>query len=895
VLVGRNGIVADICRRVDDGRVVLVSGPPGVGRSTILAECARRLQDDRGFHVVRISGVIGARDHPLSATAHLVDALPNVGPLNGASGDTSTRLSSLVTILTGHVGGGVLVVIDDVHEVDDVSLHAVATAYVGGRIRVLASTPTDATLATSASWLSAHTTHLVTLDALTQAETGELATGLMGRQPAAATIERIHQATHGVPRRVLDLVAAITARGGLAERSGLLHWVEPATIDTRLEVLIGLNVAALAEPDLLAFETLCLVGHMPISMLEAMHPSVDLLALEAARTIRASTRSGWLMPQHPLLRDVTIARMAPLRHQLTVRRVLRHWRAHPPQEPELDRRRVMLACDHPDTGGDVIDGHEVDTDAVVRWAMWGRQHGAGFDMLNVAAHAWARQPSADAGLAYAAALNQSAQFAEADRVLVESAQLAEDDTQRVNIAMAHADVVRHGLTDPDRADRLIRSAQNATESEAERLNLAAVAANDQLLLGSFAETVRLWRSVTAGERGAHLDDGVYRLTQPAIIALATAGLVDEAATAYRTNLELRPTSGRRHPLVGITADLWWAASTTLAGAGHLSADLIDQSMAEAVAADNSVLRAIWALPSAMQRWLAGDLVAADRLAREAMSVPPGLDEVRALAGFALIRIQLARGLAGDASDTAGTVIGEGSPTFQAHATWLRAAEAQLRLMANGPSVSVSREVASMLDHAAAAQQLGQLVPAAYLLHDALRLRRHRTPVAQLVDLAARADAPVVHVLARHAERLIAGDAYGLRDVAAWAEQSGLRVVALACLDDAARHSTSTTDRAAAAAAVAQLRSRCTGLADVAARTTDGLGLTRRERQVAAAASTGLTDREIAAVLVVSVRTVNAQLRSAYAKLGVEGRRALRHIPELHADAEQFVRASNKDS
>jgi DNA-binding NarL/FixJ family response regulator len=51
-------------------------------------------------------------------------------------------------------------------------------------------------------------------------------------------------------------------------------------------------------------------------------------------------------------------------------------------------------------------------------------------------------------------------------------------------------------------------------------------------------------------------------------------------------------------------------------------------------------------------------------------------------------------------------------------------------------------------------------------------------------------------------------------------------------------------------------------------------LTRREREVAALAARGLSNREIADLLVVSVRTIENQLYRVYAKLGLAGRAQL---------------------
>ena len=51
-------------------------------------------------------------------------------------------------------------------------------------------------------------------------------------------------------------------------------------------------------------------------------------------------------------------------------------------------------------------------------------------------------------------------------------------------------------------------------------------------------------------------------------------------------------------------------------------------------------------------------------------------------------------------------------------------------------------------------------------------------------------------------------------------------------------------------------------------------LTQREREIAAMAATGASNREIATKLVLSVRTVDNHLQNAYSKLGVTSREDL---------------------
>jgi DNA-binding NarL/FixJ family response regulator len=61
------------------------------------------------------------------------------------------------------------------------------------------------------------------------------------------------------------------------------------------------------------------------------------------------------------------------------------------------------------------------------------------------------------------------------------------------------------------------------------------------------------------------------------------------------------------------------------------------------------------------------------------------------------------------------------------------------------------------------------------------------------------------------------------------------------------------------------------LGRIGGRTTSGSALTESERAVAELAAAGRSNREIAAELVVSVRTVESQLSAAYRKLDIQSR------------------------
>jgi DNA-binding NarL/FixJ family response regulator len=153
---------------------------------------------------------------------------------------------------------------------------------------------------------------------------------------------------------------------------------------------------------------------------------------------------------------------------------------------------------------------------------------------------------------------------------------------------------------------------------------------------------------------------------------------------------------------------------------------------------------------------------------------------------------------------------------------------------------------------------GELAAEALLLHEAVRLGYAASAVERLRELASSTTGLLVPVYAAHAEALVRNDSDALMAVAARFEEAGMMLHAA---------------EAAAASGNRALYSRLVGMCE-GARTPALMAttpLTRREREIAALAVRGLTNKEIAVSLVISVRTVDNHLSNAYAKLGIATR------------------------
>ncbi|MFI1366673.1 LuxR family transcriptional regulator AbsR2 [Streptomyces griseochromogenes] len=158
-----------------------------------------------------------------------------------------------------------------------------------------------------------------------------------------------------------------------------------------------------------------------------------------------------------------------------------------------------------------------------------------------------------------------------------------------------------------------------------------------------------------------------------------------------------------------------------------------------------------------------------------------------------------------------------------------------------------------------------------VLYDAVRLGAPERVAARL---------PGDGVFARHAEALARGDGPALDRVAESLAERGFLLFAAEAHAQAVRaHRDPSAARFSRTRAVALAR-RCEG-----ARTPALAGLvlgdlTVRQRQIVALAAVGLSNREIAERLTLSVRTVGNHLYSAYTRLGASDRGALPWLSDL---------------
>ena len=201
-----------------------------------------------------------------------------------------------------------------------------------------------------------------------------------------------------------------------------------------------------------------------------------------------------------------------------------------------------------------------------------------------------------------------------------------------------------------------------------------------------------------------------------------------------------------------------------------------------------------------------------------------------------------------------------------------------------PQLPEAQPIGAFFGHLGAGQraaEAGLRVGEARLRHDIARLGHPGQAAPRLAELAAEVDGELVPALAAHAAALVSGkaseiDAAGQRleslGAALLAAEAFLAAAASYRSDGLARPAAAATSRAAA------LIARC-GDVQTPGLTSDALAarLTARELEIATMAAAGIASREIAARLVLSVRTVDNHLQNVYAKLGLTSRDELGQV------------------
>jgi DNA-binding CsgD family transcriptional regulator len=346
--------------------------------------------------------------------------------------------------------------------------------------------------------------------------------------------------------------------------------------------------------------------------------------------------------------------------------------------------------------------------------------------------------------------------------------------------------------------------------------------------------------------------------------------VSVAEAGYADHMALGDELAIAHPAMHIVNQVFG-----LTEAGRLAeAEQLARAGADIVASYRVPIAQIWfAANLGRVAILQGRLATARRYYAEAA----GLAEANRFAGprrVALSGLALAHAMLGEAAAAtqvladraAGPEFGFRGPEQQLADAWTAVASRQPMAAAE-----VFRSAAAQ------AASTGHRTTESWLWHDLMRTSGEDAS-ARLRELADACDSPLVSARARHAAAARARDARALAGVADDFEALGALLLAAEAAAGAAEAFGRAGDQRAATGALrrsSRLAEACEGAATPGLiRVAGAAPLSGREREIVMLAAEGMSSKDIADRLYLSVRTVNNHLQHAYAKLGVTSRAGL---------------------
>jgi DNA-binding CsgD family transcriptional regulator/tetratricopeptide (TPR) repeat protein len=858
-LTGRDselGIIRRALSAAGNHSGVVVSGAAGVGKTWLAREVLRRAEAS-GERTTWIVGTESAHALPLGAF---------IGSLGEAMSDPLTNVRRVInSFVAQQRRGRVVVGVDDAHLLDGLSalvVHELAQSG-GARLVVTTRTGSEEPDAVTALWKDGLLARL-DLEPLSAAATREVVESALGGPVDARSAARFRKLTGGNALFLRQLLADQVAGGRIRQLAGVWMWDGDVAVSASLSDTLGRQMGRLSPRLAMVVDTLSQCEPLAVDVLCDLVPRRDLVAAEEMGLVSVERTGGGLMARlaHPLFGELRragagemylsairgrlatrLAKDGDADMQATVRRALLSLESDLDPEPEL----YLEAARHAMT--------LLDLDLADRFATAAAQAGApgaaGVRAMNLVL--LGRGEPAEAALR----------------------DMAEGDLpDGHHWATVRAANLIWNLGKPKDAAGILDRLAAAPETPAQ--------VAERLAVQAFLDAVSARCEPAAEKARAALDfpalPGFHAMTASLalIMAMGALGQVDELAGVAEQALRRATTSFQASHM-----RFWFGA--VYGRACRLTGRIDEfvstaQQLADSARDIPGLAYANLALLLGNANLVRGAVAEAARLVHEAVAgverhaVTTGL---RPASYFALAEAHAKLGHAGEANDA---VAGARScvpadflfmhTALSLAAGWAMAASGRL-----GDAVSSAQKAARLArDRGQPTHELA-CIQAAAQWGDASQAARAR-------ELAEALSLPLADAVALHAEALLAGDGEGLLAASAAYRGIGDRVAAA----DAAAQASVAFDESQhhrrglyAAASARELADECGGLCTPALRTPTGLKLSGRQRDVVELVAAGLSNREIAEKLVMSVRTVEGHVYRACQRVGAQSREELASI------------------
>jgi DNA-binding CsgD family transcriptional regulator len=844
---------------------VVVAGAPGVGKTRLVREALARAQT-AGRSTAWSQATRSGAGIPFAALAHLLPAgIAGAGPRNllRIAADAIAERSPEGTLVLG---------IDDAHLLDDHSATLVHLLAETNRCAIVATIRADEAVPDSITVLwKDELVERLELQPLSREETDELLEQALEDRVDAATVHRLWTVTRGNVLFLRELVLGGLETSRLQQVRGAWKWRGGFADVPRLSDVLGGRLRALGSGERALLEVVAAAEPIALEVLEG---------LDEARWLRSAESTGLLeisagTPQmagisHPLYAEALRSETAPTRRHAIFRTLAGALGSNPSPGDLLRVATWRLEI------GDVSDARlfvAAARDALAR-----------FDYRlahNLATAARDSGGGLESQVLIAQALQGLGRFEHAEATLAAAERMSASETERAEVATRRALNLYWHLGQKDDAQSVLTAARSGVVS-ADLADMLKAATGSYHVFGGDTQKCLHELSPLVSRRSTSPRNRLLAALA-VTFALSVSGQTRRARSIVRSVLELAEQQGS-------AVESWFGTDrisllindyVSLAMEGRLH-----DGIASAQAAfEESIVHgdAIFVGPHAhFLGWMTlacGSARTSRAWLRTAVDALDEVDYQRHLSA-ALADLAHAEALLGDlraAEEALERAESERVRWFVIDESFVGAG-ACWTAVARG---EITRGAQLALATARRVREAGQLYFEAACLHDAARLGMAARVASRLAELSGSFDGVLVPAYANHAAALAGSDPAGLTGVSEEFEKMGAILFAAEAAAEAARLHRREGRKGSALASAARARTlveRCEGAHTPALAHLDfDLPLTRREEEIATLAAAGNSNREIAERLVVSVRTVDNHLHSAYSKLGVRSRRELAPI------------------
>ena len=829
--------------------IVLV-GDAGVGKTTL----ARLVTQSLPTRVQWVAGTESARSIPLGVFAHLVGAATSRDPVAFLAAARETILSE------GHSVIGV----DDAHLLDQLSATLLHQLALDGSVRIVATVRSGETVpdAITSLWKDGYLQRLHLMP-FTKEQCVTLIESALGGRVEGLSADLMWEASGGNALFVRHLVEGALEAGTLRQVRGVWQLRGRTAVTSELASLLDSRVDQLPDNVLHALRLLTFCEPLDLDALSGIAGVEAVEEAENRGLIRVVEEHSGIDVRfnHPLFGEVIRRRLGMAAARRLRGEVVRALQGTPLRGPTDRIRLAELTLDSDQSPElDLLVSAARDAIALTNVTLGER----------LARAAVNRGGGLVASELLARSLLWQGNSAEAEETLSAFDPDAMNELELVRWGLVRIANLHWSMGDAEGADEVLDLLCDRVAHPGLKLVVAGVASASRLFENQLEEAVDAvagWCSPSpdasaaavewavfggalalalmgrgeeveaVAERGHQIDDKVdgllrYLTAFGEVRALVLSGDFDTAAK--RSADIVRITSAGQY--------LAWGMANVLVGTVELGrgrfADTVSR-MEQTVAALTSESAASWSFPARL---------------------------LLAQSYCALGRADAGAKMVAELRTRSGKHVAVFAPQLRIAEAWLAAAEG---------NVSAAIELA--LDAARLASESKQTAIEMLALHDAVRFG-DQTCLDRLVDLAVGTGGRLASVIAAHATAVRDRDAAVLFESAQQFEQIGALLSAADASAQAAVAFEAADDRRRsmeAAAAATRLAAECGGIRTPALElAAHPLPLTVREREIANLVAAGLSNKDIADRLVVSVRTVEGHLYRACIKLDISDREDL---------------------